>query len=247
MSSRSHYDYSLWPEHARPRRRRFSLKAIAATLTVLTVCAFAGSVVYSEFTQVPNSRALVGRTWPLQPVVDQPVQVTPPPVQAAAAPVTEPDAEATQAKPAPRMPVNAANRKVLPTIGTARAQSAETDGRGTSSPRPSTEASVPTPPAAVAITPETTASTDTPAELKPVAVEKPAKPRRKVTHRRQQERSNTPVVATQVYDYPDGRRVTVYRRLNTPEGYNGYASTGYPTPGTWRPAYAERSGAYRPY
>lgn len=251
MSSRSHYDYSLWPEHARPRRKRFSLKAVAATLTVLTVCGFAASMVYSEFTHPSDPKALVGRTWPLQHVTEPVAQVTPPASQAATAPLAETDA-AKGAKLAPRAPVNAANRKVMPTIGTARAPSSETDGRGTPVPTRSVDTpAAPEIPAATPITPET-ASTDNPAEAKPVVAEKDKKPHKKVAHRNRQDRSNTAVVATQGYDQ-DGRSVTVYRRFNQPEGYNSYSPGGYQPNnygyGTWRsnPYYAERPSGYRPY
>lgn len=266
MPSRSQYDYSLWPEHARPRRKRFSLKAIATTLTILVVCGFAASVVYSELTQSSDPQALVGRTWPLQHVTEQQAQAqVKPPVQAAPAPgAVDPDA-AKQAKPAPRPPVNVANRKLMPTIGTARPP--ETDGSAAAAPPPSAEPLQGASADAAATPPETTA--EVPADSKPAAGEKPTKPHKKVAVHRRWER-NTAAVASQVYDYPDGRRVTVYRRLNGSDGqssgynatsgnngysgyggYNGYGS-GYSQGnsgfGAWRPNYyAERPGGYRPY
>lgn len=63
MSSRYRNDFSLWPERARPVRRRFGLSRIAGVAMVGMVCLVAGYAVVSEMTRVPDLQAPVGRSW----------------------------------------------------------------------------------------------------------------------------------------------------------------------------------------
>ncbi len=227
MRSRSVYDYSLWPEHARPRRRRLSFRTILTSLAVLAVSAFAARVVYSELVPPPETQQLQGRTWPLQTAVDQ--RQARVPQQAGAA-----DAEPAKAKPARvPVPVNSTTRRVmLPTIGTSQELAgSETDGRATEPAKPA----VTEPPRLPISEPEVSTAASEP---KAAAPERPAKPHRKIVRR---SRTNAAVA----YRRNGPEATPGYYGGGYAGGYGGYSSPGGYRP--WQPYYADRSNTYRPY
>jgi hypothetical protein len=257
MASRSDYDYSMWPEHVRPRRRHISLKLLACVFATGAVCAIAVAAVLAEFAPASLSQAAsqaTGRSWPVfSPAEDsraagtlaprpalQEVAVTPvAPAEAAAVAETTGSASSRAAKPTAR----ATRPLTLPTIGTSHASTPDAAAKTEpAKPAPATTEAAKTEPAKTeAVKPapaeqQTEAALrkelDAASETKPAAVDKP-KPRKKARKRVE------PAYGTaEVYQYPDGRRVTVIRRPDNPAFGSGYGRPTYQ-------AYPGRPGYYQ--
>lgn len=63
MAPRSPHDFSLWPERARPARRRFSASRVAGVVSAGLVCLVAGYAVVSELARPSVLEPPIGRSW----------------------------------------------------------------------------------------------------------------------------------------------------------------------------------------
>lgn len=63
MTSRSPHDFSLWPERARPVRRKLSASRVAGGVAASLVCLVAGYAVVSELVRPTALEAPIGRSW----------------------------------------------------------------------------------------------------------------------------------------------------------------------------------------
>ncbi|MDC7785284.1 hypothetical protein PQJ75_13000 [Rhodoplanes sp. TEM] len=137
MTSRYRNDFSLWPERARPIRRRFALSRIAGGAAVGMVCLVAGYAVVSEMTRVPDLQAPVGRSWDDYAATGAVAAGTvglAPAGAAAVAPPVPAKAVATTENPRPRSRAATSPTGLAP-IG-ATAPASPTDGRRVPDGRP---------------------------------------------------------------------------------------------------------------
>lgn len=219
------YDFSMWPEHARPRGPRLSLKFLIGALATGVVCAVAASAVYSEFARPPAAEAMVGRAWPLSSAADESRAAG-----GAWSAMTAKPSETTGAAPAadrPAKPPRAAqpSRQVaLPTIGTTASAREDKQAK----PLAPAASATPAPVAGEAASPANEVAAAPGEQAKPE--EKP-KVRKKARKKRPVEEAGV----AQVYQYPDGRRVTVIRRSAENSDYGRPPPGYYPYPG--RPGY----------
>lgn len=63
MAPRSPHGFSLWPERARPARRKFSASRIAGVVSTGLVCLVAGYAVVSELARPSALEPPIGRSW----------------------------------------------------------------------------------------------------------------------------------------------------------------------------------------
>lgn len=204
MAPRSQNDFSLWPERARPGRRRFSASRLAGAVSAGVVCLVAGYAVVSEMTRPTALQEPIGRSWEdfsgrdhtgavgagttgAGTVGSAPVRIVPDPVVAPRS--ANADRSGTDKKSAEPRPRNrSVSATALTPIGTP-GPSSPTDGRSVPDGRPpvdlgsapvSPQAQVPAPVTPATVAPATVAPATVPAgpaaDTTAVAERKPGEP-----------------------------------------------------------------------
>ncbi|WP_201159613.1 hypothetical protein [Rhodoplanes elegans] len=240
MTSHSSGNYSLWPERARPTRRRLSFARLGGVASVMVVIAAAGYMVVDEMTRNSALDAPIGRSWEDYAATTGAGTVGAGTVGLAPAATQAPVANAPAAAAATSAAPSAAPRQrrgvsatALTPIGTA-GPSRSTDGRRVPDGRPpidpaTTSAVAAPPPAPVASAPAASAppATGEPpkeaimaaGEDKPAA--EPAKPKKKKAVRRK------PRTETVDQGWGGNRRADAWQRNGWGQSWGGQRQGGF--------------------
>lgn len=233
MASHSSGNYSLWPERARPSRRRLSFARLGGVASVAVVMAAAGYMVVDEMTRTSALDAPVGRSWEdyaattgagtvgLAPAATEAPPAAVPPT-AVAAPRAAPSAAPRQ-----RRGVSATALTPIGTTG----PTASTDGRRVPDGRPPVDpattsaVAAPTTPAPAAAAPPVSGEPPKEAimaagEDKPAA--EPAKPKKKKKAVRRKPRTETVDQGWGGY-----RRADAWQRSGWGQSWGGQRQGGF--------------------